>query len=325
MSMGDLRNYVQPFIGALPLDVCITHGHPDHIAAMGQFQADYAVYMHRADLPLAQRFKERLHYAIDLDNIQPVEEGFTFDLGDRQLTVYHIPGHSKGCLALLDETNGILISGDAIGSNGPTIVDALWLQMSEDTVDEYLSALQVFRSKVAGKIKYICGGHGALYLEGEAYLVNLQEAAQQLVDQGVEVLVPSPRPAGAWKTVCGDRLTDPNWASINVNRDRCLSASPDQIASLSNLQVKGMSLNEAFKPGRLNYTLNVAPDNQAVEIIPTATSRRYTALTINGSVVESGQTVKVALNDDVKVCSIKVIAPDGATHRVYSLTVTKGA
>lgn len=64
---------------------------------------------------------------------------------------------------------------------------------------------------------------------------------------------------------------------------------------------------------------------QAVEIIPTATSRRYTALTSNGSVVRSGQAFQVALNDDVKVCSIKVVAPDGATHRVYSLTATKGA
>ncbi|MCJ7551394.1 MAG: MBL fold metallo-hydrolase [Anaerolineae bacterium] len=227
ISTGDLRSYVQTFVGDLPLDVCITHGHPDHIAAIGQFQADHAVTMHHADLPLLQRFKEHLQFDIDMDSIQHIDEGFTFDLGDRQLTVYHIPGHSKGCLALLDEANGILISGDAIGSNGPTIVDALWLQRSEDGVDEYLSALQVFRAKVAGKVKYICGGHGPLYLEGEAYLDNLEEAAQQLVDEGLGVLVPSPRPAGAWKTVSGDRLTDPNWASINVNRDTCLPVPPD--------------------------------------------------------------------------------------------------
>lgn len=324
MSTGDLRSYVKALIGDLPLDVCITHGHPDHIAAMGQFQAECDVYMHHGDLPLVQRFQERLHYEIDLDNIQHVDEGFTFDLGDRQLTVYHLPGHSKGCLVLLDETNGILISGDAIGSNGPTIVDALWLQMSEDGVDEYLSALQVFRSKVAGKVKTICGGHGALYLEGEAYLDNLQEAAQKLVGQGVDVLVPSPRPAGAWKTVSGDRLTDPNWASINVNRDTCLTAPPDQIASLSNLQIEGMVVNKAFKPGRLNYTIDVAPDTRTVAITPTTTSRRYTALTINGSAVESGQAFKAALNDQVNVFSIQVVAPDGSTNRVYSLTITKG-
>ena len=54
MSTADLRNYVKERIGDLPLDVFITHGHPDHIAAMGQFQGDYDVYMHHADLPLTQ-------------------------------------------------------------------------------------------------------------------------------------------------------------------------------------------------------------------------------------------------------------------------------
>lgn len=325
MSTGDLRGYVEPFIGDLPLDVCITHGHPDHIAAMGQFQADCAVYMHHDDLPLLQRFQERLRYEVDLDNVRHVQGGHTFDLGGRQLTVYHIPGHSKGCLVVLDETNGILFSGDAIGSNGPTIVDALWMQMSQDRIDEYLSTLQVFRAKVAGKVKYICAGHGALYLEGEAYLDNLQEAAQKLVDQGVDVLVPSPRPAGVWKTVSGDRLTDPNWASINVNRDACLTALPDQIASLSNLQVKEAVIDQAFQPGQLHYTAHVAPDTQTITIVPTATSRRYAALTIHGSAVQSGQAFEVALNDQVNVVSIQVVAPDGIMSREYSLTVTKGA
>jgi len=323
MSTGDLRSYVESFTGGLPLDVCITHGHPDHIAAMGQFQGDCDVYMHHADLPLAQRFREHLHYEIDLDSIKHVGEGFRFDLGDRQFSVYHIPGHSPGCLALLDETNGILFSGDAIGSNGSTIVDALWLQMSRAGIDEYLSSLQVFRAKVAGKIKYICGGHGALYLEGEGYLDHLQEAAQELVDQGVDVLVPSPRPAGAWKTVSGDRLTDPNWASINVNREACLTAPPDQIASLSNLQVAGVALNEPFVPGRLDYTAGVAAGTGSTEIIPTATSRRYAALTINDSAVESGQPFEVTLSDRANTFLVKVVAPDETSSNVYSLIVAK--
>ncbi|MBN1639720.1 MAG: MBL fold metallo-hydrolase, partial [Anaerolineae bacterium] len=325
MGTGDLRSYVAAFVGELPLDVCITHGHPDHIAAMGQFQADHHVYMHHADLPLAQRFVERLHFEIDLESIRHVDEGHAFDLGDRQLTVYHIPGHSKGCLVLLDDKDGILFSGDAIGSNGATIVDALWLQMSEDTVDEYLSALQVFRAKVAGKVRYICAGHGALYLEGEAYLDNLQEAAQRLVDQGMDVLVPSPRPAGAWKTVCGDRLADPNWASINVNRETCLSAPPDQIASLSNLEVRAAALDDAFQPGQLSYTANAAPGTRTIAVIPTATSRRYAALTVDGSAIESGQALAVALYDNANACSIEVVAPDRVTRTVYSLRIATGS
>jgi glyoxylase-like metal-dependent hydrolase (beta-lactamase superfamily II) len=322
MSTGDLRSYVEAYTGDRPLSVVITHGHPDHIAAAGQFQPDCDVYMHPADQPLAQRFAERMNLGLDLAAIKPIDEGDSFDVGDRRLTVYHIPGHSPGCLALLDETNGLLISGDAIGSNGPTIVDALWLQMSELGVDAYLSALQVFRAKVAGKIRYICGGHGARYLEGEAYLDNLEEAAQQLVDRGEDVLVPSPRPAGAWKTVCGDRLTDPNWASINVNRETCLTAPPDQIATLSNLRVKGAALQGTFRPGILTYTAYVDSDTGEIEIIPTATSRRYTALTVNGTGVASGQACRMALDGLETRTTIRVVAPDGVTSRDYTLILT---
>ncbi len=324
MSTGDLRGYVLALTGDLPLDVCITHGHPDHVAAMGQFQADHAVHMHPADLPLLRRFKEHLNYQIDLDAIVPIDEGFIFELGDRRLSVYHIPGHSRGCLALLDAPSGILIAGDAIGSNGPTIVDALWLQMSDDGVDDYLSALQVFRSKVAGKISHICGGHGARYLEGETYLDNLQEAAQQLVDHGTEILVPSPRPAGAWKTVCGDRLTDPNWASINVHRDTCLSAPPDRIATLSNLQIRGADVAEPFKPQRREYTATLRPGSDTVEIIATAMSRRHSALTVDGRQATSGQPFAAAVTVAAHTFGIEVVAPDGETTTVYTLSVARG-
>jgi glyoxylase-like metal-dependent hydrolase (beta-lactamase superfamily II) len=323
MGGGDLHGYVKSFIGDLPLDVLITHGHPDHIATLGQFQAECNVYMHRDDLPLAQQFVERMHFEMDLDNIAHVNEGFVFDLGNRQLQVYHIPGHSKGCLVLLDEENGILFAGDAIGSNQPTIVDALWMQRSADCIDEYLSVLLAFRAKAAGKIKYTYTGHNELCLVGEVYLDHLQEAAQRLVDQGLDVLVPAPRPSDVWQVVSGDRLSDPNWAAINVNRDRCLTVPPDQIASLSHLQLKGCSLNEVFKPSIFNYTAVIEPNVSQIEIIPTATSRRYSALKINGVDAKSGQAFIAPLKKKVKltIFSIDVTSPDRSTTGNYTLQV----
>jgi glyoxylase-like metal-dependent hydrolase (beta-lactamase superfamily II) len=52
--------------------------------------------------------------------LQPVsltrslEEGDEIDLGARGLRVLHLPGHSPGSIALYDETNRILFSGDVI-------------------------------------------------------------------------------------------------------------------------------------------------------------------------------------------------------------------
>ena len=43
-----------------------------------------------------------------------MEEGDTVDLGDRRLTVLHLPGHSPGSIGLLDERNGVLLSGDTL-------------------------------------------------------------------------------------------------------------------------------------------------------------------------------------------------------------------
>lgn len=43
-----------------------------------------------------------------------VRDGDRLDLGDRQFTVLVLPGHSPGSLALLDERDGLFLSGDAI-------------------------------------------------------------------------------------------------------------------------------------------------------------------------------------------------------------------
>jgi glyoxylase-like metal-dependent hydrolase (beta-lactamase superfamily II) len=187
-------------IGDRPLDVVVTHGHPDHIAAMGQFQDRYNVYMNHRDLPMVQGFVERLGYRIDLEQIDDLREGVVFDLGDRTLKVYEVPGHSAGHVVLFDEASGILLASDAVGSNRPTITDSLWMQFpGMAPIDDYLSSLQVFHSKVAGKIRAIYGGHNDVPFSGETYLDNLQRAAQLLVDQGEEVLVPSLRPTDAWQ------------------------------------------------------------------------------------------------------------------------------
>ncbi len=224
LGSGDLKGYVDSLAGGLPYDVLITHAHPDHIACLAQFQDGRGVYMRHADLPLVTNFNQTLHYGIDPTQITDVREGFSFDLGGRRLDVYEVPGHTPGCLALLDEVNGILFSGDALGSNRPAIPDALWMQnRNMAPIDVYLPVLQAFRLKVRGKIKEIHTGHNDVPLYGEAYLDNLQRAAQTLVDRGVDALVPSLRPTGVWQVVAGDRLTDPNWAAINVSKETCLS------------------------------------------------------------------------------------------------------
>ena len=326
LGSGNLRRLVEGMIGDRPLDVVITHGHPDHIAAMGQFQDRYNVFMNHRDLPMVQGFVERLGYRIDLEQIDDLREGVGFDLGDRTLKVYEVPGHSAGHTVLFDEANGILLASDAVGSNRPTITDSLWMQFpGMAPIDDYLSSLQVFRSKVAGKIQQIYGGHNDVPFSGETYLDNLQRAAQLLVDQGEDVLVPSLRPTDAWQVVVGDRLSDPNWAAINVAKGRCLSAPPEKIATLSNLELQGARLEPGFMPRQDTYTAVANTDVSAFAITPIATSGRHQSLTINGAAHRSGATHWVQLSDGEPHITIAVTSPDGTVSHTYTLAVRRTA
>ena len=324
LGTGDLRSFVAGLIGELPLDVVITHGHPDHIAVMGQFQHGYNVYMHHLDLPLAETFVKQMGYAIDLDRIIDIREGFVFDLGNRRLMVYEVPGHSAGSIVLFDAENGILFAGDAVGSNRPTIVDSLWMQFpGMAMIDVYLSTLQGFRSKVSGKIKEIFGGHNDLPIYGEQYLDNLQQAAQTLVDYGEDILVPSLRPADAWQVVAGNRLTDPNWAAINVAKAACLTVPADKLATLSNLQVGGATLQPGFKPSGYTYSAEVAATVTEIEITPTTTSNRYQTLTLNNKPVRSRKACSAQLEQGDNSFVIVVTSPDGSATQTYTLVVTR--
>ena len=61
----------------------------------------------------------------DFSNVKitkPIEDGDIIKIGEGELKVIHIPGHSPGSVALYDSKDGFLIAGDIIfqGSVGRT-------------------------------------------------------------------------------------------------------------------------------------------------------------------------------------------------------------
>lgn len=82
---------------------------------------------------------------------ETLAEGDTLDLGDRVLTVLHLPGHSPGGIGLLDERDGILLSGDAIYDDD--ILDDL----PGASVPDYLATMQRLRRL---DCRLVIGGHG---------------------------------------------------------------------------------------------------------------------------------------------------------------------
>lgn len=127
----DLKAIVRE-ITDLPLIVLNTHGHCDHILGNAYFDE---AYLHPADMDLYKAHFANHPLHLPSCPVRPIEAGETVDLGGRTLEVVHIPGHTRGSIALLDRQAGFLFSGDAI--NGQ-----LWMQLGESTkLADYLESL----------------------------------------------------------------------------------------------------------------------------------------------------------------------------------------
>jgi glyoxylase-like metal-dependent hydrolase (beta-lactamase superfamily II) len=315
LGRGNLRAFVERIIGTMPLDVFITHGHPDHVAAMGQFEDAFDVYMSHHDLTMARSFKESMGFPLDLTAIIDVHEGMRFDLGGWVFDVYAVPGHSVGSMILFDASRGLVIAGDAFGSNRPSISDSLWMQFPGMLpIDTYLSSLLQVRAKLTGRIKIIYGGHNDIPMQGEGYLDTLQAAAQRLVDEGESVLVPSLRPIDKWQVVVGDRLTDPDWAAINVAKGSCLTTAHDQIATLALVRC-----GSSIIPIAPHIQLPTVPAGQTAHTLWLTPTASAATMRVDGQLVGAGRPFRIRTGQTVTVV---VTATDQRTVISYQLSVS---
>jgi hypothetical protein len=245
------------------------------------------------------------------------------DLGDRSLVIYAAPGHTPGSLIVFDEQNGNLFTGDSFGSNSPTIPDALWLQWSQTPLDIYLATVKNTRANFRGKVKHLMTGHNDHPLDGEAYLDNLQNALQSLMDKGDAVLVPSYRPTGFLQVTIGDRMHDPDWVAININKDHYLPAPIEQISGLSRLSIEGAQLTPRFTPEVKDYKVTLPPKARSLTITAEPTSTRASTLAFDGEKVTSGQAHEVKLTKAASPVKILVTSPDGAHTSEYVIAINK--
>ncbi|MCU1547146.1 MAG: fold metallo-hydrolase [Arthrobacter sp.] len=124
--------------------ILLTHGHDDHIAAVGEVRGlvDAPVYLNRNDWMLWDRVfpgSEPEH---------AIEDGDTFDVAGARLVALHTPGHSPGSMSFYLESEGTVFSGDTLFQGGPgatgrsfsdfpTIIDSIrsrLLTLPPDTV-----------------------------------------------------------------------------------------------------------------------------------------------------------------------------------------------
>ncbi len=149
---GNVRRLASAFTDK-PIDLAVTHAHGDHDAHAGEFER---VYMHRADIA-AKRAALPEEKRGETERFLPLEDGAVIDLGGGALVrALHIPGHTPGSVAFVDEAHEAVFTGDAIGSGV-----GVWLQLPGcGTISEYKAALLHFATELYPYRNYrFFGGH----------------------------------------------------------------------------------------------------------------------------------------------------------------------
>ncbi len=133
MNMNHARD-VAAGLTSLPLSLLNTHADRDHIGSNEQFDA---FYMHPAEEANYRRSGKP-------GTILPIEEGDVIDLGQRELSIIHLPGHTPGSVAVLDVRNRVLISGDPIQEHG-----RIFMFGARRNMPAYIASLEMLETMIS--------------------------------------------------------------------------------------------------------------------------------------------------------------------------------
>lgn len=159
-GFGHLASFIRKLTDK-PLEVVLTHGHTDHCGGNSQFPT---VYMNMMDVPtylwyeatqktlIVDKFIKDCA-AAGLSDVWPedfnrekwvqqhtrhfeaLKNGQIFDLGDREVEIFFMPGHTVGSIVIYDHQTGWLFSGDNIS-------DSLWIMFDTSVrLSEYVQNL----------------------------------------------------------------------------------------------------------------------------------------------------------------------------------------
>jgi hydroxyacylglutathione hydrolase len=149
--------------------VFITHGHPDHVAALSLFQKAQLFAMEAeaasiagTDAPrgMLRRFVPATPTGLTVS--RPLKDGESFELGQRRVQAFWVPGHTHGSAAYL--VDSILFLGDSADATSKgAVVGAKWL--FSESVDENAKSLHSLVNRLKSdrsEVKWLVFSHSGV-------------------------------------------------------------------------------------------------------------------------------------------------------------------
>lgn len=159
-----------------------SHEHCDHIGANRYFQESsmIAAYRLAASKMISGDYYVTMYKGNDL-NEPPMRvhlwlENMTrIDLGNYSLRVFHTPGHTSGCISLIETSRGLLFSADSVFAGGTLSYIA-----ESGSLGDYLDSLTRLR---CFRLSALYPGHGRI---SDTPIEDIDQAianAQKMLDQ----------------------------------------------------------------------------------------------------------------------------------------------
>lgn len=153
----------------LPVELYLTHAHPDHYGAAGEFER---IWLHEDEMQALPAFEETFAAfgaaPLPRERLHTFADGQRFDLGGRALLAQALRGHTPGSTIFIDDADRCMFSGDAVGSGDIVLMS---LPMTSNVAQYRQELARFIAEHTAGREDYVWHGghwHQALRPQGES-------------------------------------------------------------------------------------------------------------------------------------------------------------
>ena len=226
-GVGSLKAFCRELTD-LPISAVNSHGHVDHVGSNSEFKY---VHIHPLDIDMSfyqastEKKTEFLSRGGFLESLYqrgysgndlvkddpffavPINDGEYFELGGRKIEVIHIPGHSRGSIALLDINERTVFIGDSI-------CDGALLNLENSTsVEEYLEGMEHLKTHMS-RFDRMYWSHGTQPL-APLHIDEAIEVSHEVLNGRDKSVINREHPFYCTKSADGKR-----WANLNYDKTR---------------------------------------------------------------------------------------------------------